>query len=158
IAGAQTGAAINVHIDPAGACGLEVIDVLVDEGFDPTRLVLSHMDEHMDYAYHLAVAETGAAVEYDTFGSEFYWGRLEREPTDLERFAGVRHLLDAGHRDRIVLGCDIWLKMGLRRYGGMGYDHLLRRVVPALRNAYDVTQDEIAAMLVDTPRRILDRP
>lgn len=158
VAAAQSGAAVNVHVDPVGAHGLEAIDVLVAEGADPARIVLSHMDEHMDLGYHRAVAEAGAVVEYDTFGSEFYWGSLQREPTDLERFAGVRYLLDRGHADRLVLGCDIWLKTGLRRYGGMGYDHLLRRVVPALRNAYGVSEADLNAMLVATPRRILDRP
>jgi phosphotriesterase-related protein len=52
----------------------------------------------------------------------------------------------------------VWLKTLLRRYGGMGYEHLFARVLPCLEHTYGVTPDDVAKMLISTPRRILDRP
>ena len=156
-AGAETRAAVNVHLDPRGTRALEVLDLLVDEGMGPERVVFSHMDEHLDREYHRAVAESGAVLEYDTFGSEFYFGELFKDPTDLERLDYVDFLLENGWGDRLVLGCDVWVKAALRAYGGMGYDHLLKRIVPAFRER-GVPERAIDAMLVETPRRILDRP
>jgi phosphotriesterase-related protein len=51
----------------------------------------------------------------------------------------------------------VWTKTQLHAYGGMGYDHLLRRIVPALRSR-GVTSSMLDAMLVDNPRRLLERP
>jgi phosphotriesterase-related protein len=156
-AGAQTGAAVNVHIDPRGEHALEVVDLLMREGMDPGRIVLSHMDEHLDAAYHLAVAETGAVIEYDTFGSEFYFGDNWKDPTDLERFEYVDLLLEHGCSGRLVFGCDVWVKAQLRTFGGTGYEHLMRRVRPALLRR-GVPEDVLEQILVATPRRLLDRP
>jgi phosphotriesterase-related protein len=156
-AGAETGAAVNIHLDPRGTRALEVLDLLVAEGMEPGRVVFSHMDEHLDEGYHREVAESGAILEYDTFGSEFYFGELFKDPTDLERFQYVRFLVENDWGDRLVLGCDVWVKAALRAYGGMGYDHLLRRCVPAFRET-GVDEATIQRMLVETPRRILDRP
>lgn len=156
-AGAETGAAVNIHLDPRGTRALEVLDVLVEEGMHPDRVVFSHMDEHLDEGYHRAVAESGAVLEYDTFGSEFYFGELFKDPTDLERLDYVRMIVKNGWADQLVLGCDVWVKAALRAYGGMGYDHLLKRIVPAF-GELGLDDATIDRMLVETPRRILDRP
>ncbi len=156
-AGAETGAAVNIHLDPRGTQALAVLDVLVSEGMRPDRVVFSHLDEHLDEGYHRAVAESGAVLEYDTFGSEFYFGELFKDPTDLERLRYVELIVENGWADQLVLGCDVWVKAALRAYGGMGYDHLLKRIVPAFREL-GLDDGTIDRMLVGTPRRILERP
>lgn len=157
-AGAQTGAAVNVHLDPRGENALDVLELLLSEGMSADRVVFSHMDEHLDRDYHLAVAESSAVLEYDTFGSEFYFGELFKDPTDEERMEYVRTLVALGYEDQLVLSSDVWVKSALRAYGGMGYDHVLKRIVPALMRSYDISERTIDAMLVHTPRRLLDRP
>jgi phosphotriesterase-related protein len=49
------------------------------------------------------------------------------------------------------------MKIQLRRYGGYGYGHLMRTIVPALR-VRGVPEAQIQQMLVENPRRLLDRP
>ena len=44
--------------------------------------------------------------------------------------------------------------MDLCKYGGNGYGHVLRTIVPWLRRE-GVTDDELVTMLVENPRRIL---
>ncbi len=40
----------------------------------------------------------------------------------------------------------------------MGYEHLLKRIVPAMRANYGFAEETIQTILVDSPRRLLDRP
>lgn len=156
-AAVATGAAVNVHQN-VGRHGLEIVDVLVREGMAPGRIVISHMDDDLDPAYQRALAQSGAVLEFDTFGHEFYPDRARRYPTDFERLDAIALLLEEGFADQIVLGCDVWTKGALRSYGGMGYEHLFKRVVPMLRTRAGAGDREVEQMLVGTPRRLLDRP
>lgn len=106
-AGVTTGVSTNIHLSPRGMDALEVLEILVGEGMRPERVIFSHMDEYLDRGYHSAVAETGAVLEYDTFGSEFYYGDLMKNPTDKERLDYVQFLVDEGHGDQLVFGCDV---------------------------------------------------
>lgn len=158
-AAARTGAAVNVHLDPHPAVrnAHASIEILLGEGVPADRIVISHMDERLDLDYHRAVAETGVVLEYDTWGSEFYWGEGLKDPTDQERMEHAAALIADGLGDRLTFGCDVWTKGHLRAYGGMGYDHLLRRIVPSLRAGFGVDDATLEQILVHTPRRLLDR-
>jgi phosphotriesterase-related protein len=157
-AGAETGTAVNVHLSWRGADGLDVVEALVAEGMAPERIILSHMDERLDREYHRAVAQTGAVLEYDTFGSDFLYGSLAtRNPSDAERIEMATWLLSEGHANQLVIACDTWAKANLKRNGGFGYEHLFRRIVPALRDIAGADEAAIRAITVETPRRLLDR-
>ncbi len=160
LAGAESGAAVNVHLSWRGADGLELVAALVEEGMPADRVILSHMDENLDRGYHDAVAETGCVIEFDTFGSEYLYSTKSRarNPTDPERLAALAHLIEIGAGDRIVIGCDIWTQGNLLRNGGCGYEHLFRRVQPALEWACGADAATVEKIMVETPRRLLDRP
>jgi phosphotriesterase-related protein len=159
-AGAESGAAVNVHLSWRGADGLDVVAALVEEGMPADRVILSHMDENLDRGYHDAVAETGCVIEFDTFGSEYLYSTKSRarNPTDPERLAALAHLIEIGAGDRIVIGCDIWTQGNLLRNGGCGYEHLFRRIQPALEWACGADAATVRKIMVETPRRLLDRP
>lgn len=159
-AGAESGAAVNVHLSWRGADGLDVVAALVEEGMPVDRVILSHMDENLDRGYHDAVAETGCVIELDTFGSEYLYSTRSRarNPTDPERLAALAHLIEIGAGDRIVIGCDIWTQGNLLRNGGCGYEHLFRRIQPALGWACGADDATVQKIMVETPRRLLDRP
>jgi phosphotriesterase-related protein len=157
-AGAETGAAVNVHLDPLGTEAFKVLDILLDEGISSDRVILSHMDERLDPMYHQAVAETGAVLEYDTFGAEAYVSDDLRHPTDSERCAQLVRMIEARYTSQLVLGCDLWAKFMLRQYGGMGYDHLLKRIVPFLKRRYGIDSETLDEILIENPRRLLERP
>ncbi|HST39450.1 MAG TPA: phosphotriesterase [Conexibacter sp.] len=158
-AGAETGAAVNVHLSFRGPSGVEVAEALIDEGMPADRIVLSHMDEQLDRGYHTACAQTGAILEYDSFGIEcFYGSPAIRTPTDRERLDEVTWLLSEGYASQLVLGCDVWTKANLRRNGGNGYEHLFKRVMPALSSYCGADEATVRQIMVDSPRRLLDRP
>jgi phosphotriesterase-related protein len=159
-AGAESGAAVNVHLSWRGADGLDVVEALVAEGMPADRVILSHMDENLDRGYHDAVAATGCVIELDTFGSEYLYSTKSRarNPTDPERLAALEHLIEIGAGDRIVIGCDIWTQGNLLRNGGCGYEHLFKRIEPALEWACGADAATVEKIMVETPRRLLDRP
>ena len=157
-AAAQTGSAVNVHMDSRGAHSVAVLKVFTDCGVDPGRCVFSHLDERLDYDYHRSVLDEGAVVEFDTWGAEFYLGTLIKSPADTDRFPLASRLIAEGWEKQLVFGCDIWTKAHLRKYGGMSYEHLLLRVKPSLIGDWGVSEESFKTILVDNPRRILDRP
>jgi phosphotriesterase-related protein len=150
-----TGLAINVHVAIFGGQATAALDILEDAGADLSRVVISHMDELPDTAYHRSVLERGAYVEFDTFGSEFYFDHDgKREASDAERIECLLRLLDEGWTKRILLSQDICIKLQLKRYGGFGYAHLLRTIVPRLRRR-GVDEGTLRTLLVENPARIL---
>ncbi|MFE2431938.1 phosphotriesterase [Streptomyces sp. NPDC059373] len=158
-AGAESGAAVNIHVSFRGHDAPTLVDTLLAEGMPADRIILSHMDEVLDRGYHKDAAQTGAVLEYDTFGTDFTYGSPEkRSPSDHERLDMVGWLLSEGHGDQLVIGCDIWTQSNLLHNGGWGYEHLFRRIAPAIRAAAGDDQAVLDRILVDTPRRLLDRP
>jgi phosphotriesterase-related protein len=160
-----TGAAISIHTELGCREGEKIVNLLTTEGVHPERIILGHMDEnlvdltpvpslaHLDY--HRRVLDLGAWVQYDTFGSENYYDSVwYPEPRDTERAAGLALLIADGYIDQLLVGQDIWLKSNLRRFGGWGFDHIIR-VVPELLRKYGMTNNQVDALLIHNPRRAL---
>jgi phosphotriesterase-related protein len=66
-------------------------------------------------------------------------------------------LIERGFEDQLVVAQDIGKKHYMRRYGGMGYDHVIERVMPRMKKFMGVSQRAIDKALVETPRRLLTR-
>lgn len=146
----RSGLAITTHavLSPVGLAQLRIFE---DEGADPARVVIGHADSYPDLAHYLAIVERGASVEFDFLGMAF---------TPVERHGEARivgllcDLLARGHLDRILLSQDVCHDAQLRRYEGEGYTYLARSFLPRLRAA-GVSEDEITALTVANPRRLL---
>ena len=154
-AAAATRAAVTVRLDPAERRGHWVLDELGAVGCRPEQVIFGNADEFLDLAYLGSLADAGATLEV-CFGNEAYYRNGYKDPTDAERLGALEELLGAGHGGRIVLGCSVWTKSQLGAFGGMGYGHLLRRIVPELARR-GVGEDELMRMLVANPARLLDR-
>ena len=157
IASRETGAAVNVH-PPRDAAGVfEAVDLFVDTGGDPERLVLSHMDRTFAGADEPSrLADRGVVVEWDFFGindAHYPYAAIDL-PHDGGRLDIIRTMIDRGHLTRVALSQDICTKSRLTRWGGHGYAHLLTNVVPMMRRR-SFAEEEIDALLVATPRRLL---
>lgn len=158
----RTGVPINIHPFMWSRAGLKALDFLKSEGVDCRRVVMSHMDEHtingkIDLERNRIAAASGAFVEYDTWGNEFYYetsGIIKKEPSDLERAASIAQLIKEGYLSQLLLSHDVWLKVCTKKYGGWGYDNILTYGVRYLNEA-GVTDEQIKTMLVDNPKRAL---
>jgi phosphotriesterase-related protein len=158
-AGARTGAAVYMHLSFRGMGGTAVLAALMEEGMPADRVVIGHLDERWDRGYHREIAQAGAVLGYDTFGSDFYYGSPAlRNPTDAERLEMVEWLLSEGFGSQLIIGADVWTQANLRRNGGNGYDHLFRRIAPAIADLADGDTTVVDTILVHNPRRLLDRP
>jgi phosphotriesterase-related protein len=154
----ETGLAVTVHCAiPYEKVGVEIVRLLSDAGADPERCILGHMSHTVhDLDYHRAAAATGACLQYDRFGADFVyesWGRYE-EPRDSTVVAGIATLVREGLEAQIMLSHDVCYRAQLRRFGGRGYAHVARHVVPALAAA-GVSEKAIVRMTVENPARII---
>jgi phosphotriesterase-related protein len=152
-----TGATINVHPGRRPESPLEVARMVGRSGGDVGRLIISHLDRTFfteDEA--LGLLDTGCIAEWDFFGieSSYYPFAPIDLPTDGQRLNLIRRLIDRGHGPRITISQDICTRTRLRRWGGYGYAHMLDNVVPMMRRK-GFGEDEIAMLLVETPRRLL---
>lgn len=157
IAATETGAAINVHPGRHPDQPQQVAEFAKALGFPTERMVISHIDRTVfDEPRLLKLAETGVTVEFDLFGQEAsYYGLSDIDmPNDATRLKLIRGLIAAGHLDRVVISHDICYRTRLASFGGHGYGHIFRNVVPMMKKR-DYDADEIEAILVRNPRRLL---
>lgn len=158
-AAAETGAAVSLHCSFRDTAGVALLGALVDLGVPADRVIVGHLDERFDLGYHREIAQSGATLAYDTFGSDFYYGSPElRNPTDAERLEMIEWLIGEGHADQLVIGSDVWTQANLHRNGGNGYDHLFRRIGPAITMLADDGGALARRVLIENPRRLLTRP
>lgn len=161
----RTGAPIIVHTYLFAKWGLRVLDILEEEGVPAERVALAHVDSVVsDIGYHEAIVERGAYVEYDLFGAEGGnddWREQDRGvrfippiPCDMEKIAGIKALCDAGHGDRILISQDICMKVSLSSYGGPGYAHIQRSVLPLMQDL-EIAPDQVQALVRANPQRFL---
>jgi phosphotriesterase-related protein len=152
---AKTGAAINIHLSIFAREGNNVLDLLENCGVAPQYVALSHLDELPDAAYHTSLARRGCFVEFDCFGSECRFDEDDcAEPTDEVRITRLLDLLEKGFEKQLLISQDICTKMQLRHYGGNGYDHVLRSIVPELLRR-GVSETTIHQILVENPANFL---
>jgi phosphotriesterase-related protein len=151
----QTGAPITVHTHPGSHSGLVVKRVLCDEeGVEPARVVLGHSGDSSDVDHLSRLAEEGFLLGMDRFG-------LNIETTFEARADTVVELCERGYADRMVLAHDAacyidWIDPNvLPMLTQWNYLHIHDDVLPYLRD-HGVTDEQIEAMLVHTPRRYFE--
>jgi phosphotriesterase-related protein len=145
IGSGATGAAVLVHAE-VGTAGHEIVDALESGGIEPERVILSHMDRNPDFELHAELAARGITLEYDTLGRTKY----HPDSTLLDLIGAM---VEAGHGERLMLGCDLGRRDYFRSYGGgPGMAYLMTTFVPRLRRRIGEAATE--AILVTTPARV----
>jgi phosphotriesterase-related protein len=153
----ETGAALMVHPGRDVTAPLAIVRELERAGAVLSRTIMCHMERTItDIAGVLELAATGVCLEYDLFGHEssFYPPLPIDMPNDAQRLAQLEVLIIKGHLKQILISQDVCTKHRLTRYGGHGYDHLLRNVVPCMRRK-GFTEEHIWKILMDNPQRLL---
>jgi phosphotriesterase-related protein len=156
---ARTGAMLSIHQvhRPGDTETLHrILDSLEAAGGDVRRTILGHMDRTgAEPDLQDSLLARGVTIEYDLFGYEQSHSNWEREPpSDRTRILDFKRLIQVGFRDQLVASQDICFKTMQVRYGGWGYAHILRRVVPGMR-ALGLSNDDVDAILVRNPARLL---
>jgi phosphotriesterase-related protein len=151
-----TGAPLMIHPGRNPRAPMDIAELVQKEGGDLRRTIMCHVCRTIaDVRAVVDLARTGIWLEYDLFGLENSYYPYQPSfdmPNDGGRMAHVLALIDAGHRDQLLLSHDIAYKTSLVRYGGYGYHHLLVNVVPRLRMK-GVDDAGLRRLLVDNPAR-----
>jgi predicted metal-dependent phosphotriesterase family hydrolase len=142
-----TGAPISTHTD-RGTMALEQIAVLREEGVDPQRVIVGHLDFALDEAYLRRVLDTGTFISFDQISKTKY-------ASDEDRAAMVKRLVDAGFADRLLLSGDLARKSYLKAYGGgPGWSYLVEEF-PILLMEAGLDAPTVRRLFVDNPARAL---
>ena len=151
-----TGASISVHPGRHPDACDEIIDLLLSAGAKPERIVLCHMDRtYPDGQGIESLLMRGVNVEWDFFGVEqsHYWMADVELPTDRQRLRQIKSL--AIHfAERLIISQDICTKTRLLKWGGHGYGHMFRNVVPLMQRM-GIDGDLIDKLTTGNPRRLL---
>ncbi len=143
---ARTGVTITTHA-ARWPVGRQQLEILLQEGADPHRIIIGHCDSNPDLEYHQELARQGCFVEFDTIrGTTEY---------DTERVADyVVSLIRAGFGRHVLLSHDVCLRSHLRIAGGCGYSYVMTDFIPYLHRL-GLNEEEIHMLIVDNPRRAL---
>lgn len=161
LAQVETGAGVQVHTYPWGQAGLEAADTLVAAGVEPRKVAICHIDVEINLEYICALLDKGVLVEFDNFGKEFYIDPAERGfaggifARDLDRVRAIKQLVERGYGKQILVTNDICLKCMLHAYGGWGYDHILRNIVPMMLDE-GINETSLWGLLKDNPQHFLE--
>jgi phosphotriesterase-related protein len=157
---AQTGTAIVVHPDSVHRTYEQIarnLDILEKAGAALDRVVISHCDDrlHVNYDSYAKLVARGCTLAFDTFGKQTYYATRARQyPSDDQRIATIVRLVGDGLAGSVTMAHDVCYKTDLTRWGGDGYSHVCRNIIPRLKQS-GVSEAAIQQMMVENPRRLL---
>ena len=158
-ASVETGAAISIHPGGHPDALLQHLNDLIEADADPARIIMGHLDV-FPYSPEVVkeIAETGATLEFDRFGSEntnFAEGGHDIAfPSDVQRIERIEQLMEWGYESQIVVAQDVCLKTDLVSHGGGGYIHILDSIIPRMRKR-GFSNENIDKILIENPKRLL---
>lgn len=156
----ETGATIFVHTWPWSINGLEIINILKEIGADLKKVVICHIDGQINIDYYKKIMESGAYVEFDMFGKDFgqiYDGKYYIAVSDIERINAIWNLININksYLKQILVATDRCLKMELTSYGGFGYAHILKNIIPLMREK-GFSSSQINYLISENPKNVLN--
>jgi len=155
----QTGAPLMIHPAFDDNITLEIVDILGEAGADLGHTVICHVNVYAFKPETLRkIADAGCYLGYEGFGNLGYphmlQGRLLEHRCDLDYLDAIAGLIADGYLDHILIAHDICFKDFLTVYGGNGYAHIIRNVMPVMR-VREFSEEQIQAIMVENPKRYL---
>ena len=150
----KLGIPIMIHTECRERRALDILKILSINGTNLEKVNICHLDSSFDYSYCEKVIKMGAYAGFDTFGQEIYFYRMHAT-TDVQRIKNLLKLIRNGYIKKVLVSCDVCIKMFLHKYGGWGYDHFLNNIVPLLKNE-GLDDEQIKNLLIDNPKNYLN--
>ncbi len=98
-ASVQTGAPIMAHSRPAANTGPRQVEILREEGVDPSKIQIAHTGDTDDLDYIEGLLDAGVWIGLDRYGLDMFLPMEKRNATTAE-------LLRRGHADRLFISQD----------------------------------------------------
>ncbi|KAL0966258.1 hypothetical protein UPYG_G00293060 [Umbra pygmaea] len=154
----ELGCPVIIHPGRNPGAPAEIVRILQEAGGDISKTVMSHLDRTIfDIGELMDFASMGSYLEYDLFGTEMlnYAYNLEVDmPSDSQRVKTLASLVQEGYEDSIVIAHDVHTKNRLTKYGGHGYSHILKNIVPKMLSR-GISQAQVDKILIGNPKRWL---
>jgi phosphotriesterase-related protein len=158
----ETGVPIITHTT-GGTMGPEQAELLIAEGANPGNIMIGHMSDNVDMAYHLSVLQQGVFDSMDRLGLQ----GIENIPMDEEKYPVIIELIKTGYNRQIMLSHDsiaYWL--GRRIFDQIPEEarwmlenshplHLFQNIIPVLKKG-GVTDEQVRIVLEDNPRSLFE--
>jgi phosphotriesterase-related protein len=157
IAQQETGGALTIHPARHEDHPWMLVEFLREHGADMSRTIIDHIDRTIfDDDRLFRLADAGVILEWDLFGQEnTYYAHSDIDmPNDGMRLRAIRRAIERGHLDQIVISHDICHTIQFSEFGGHGYAHIQKKVLPHMRKR-GYSEAEIDAIMVGNPRRLL---
>ena len=161
----KTGAPIGTHTQPADYGrtnpGIEMLDLLEEEGADPGKVMLGHVFIKPRFEQLQALCKRGAVLQVDHIGIP--WMHDSAEELDEEMAVAISRLADLGYLGQLVFSYDRFFSHGRGPVTEEEPDQDNTRVpIGYLFNSFaprlarkGFGKAELDKVLVDNPRRIL---
>jgi phosphotriesterase-related protein len=152
----ETGAPLTLHSPGDWKAKHEVLQVLLEAGANPQKIIFGHSDGFRDRDGLRALAEAGCYIQLDVFGWEDT--SLERVmpgvrfTSDAERLEIIADVAEMGFIDRVMVGQDVCQPWQYARNGGKGFSHHLENIVPRMRGL-GFTEADLHKIFVENPAR-----
>jgi phosphotriesterase-related protein len=154
-----TGVPLISHTENC-SCGHDQVDIVTGEGVPARQLLVGHSDGRDDHDYQRSIAERGAYVGFDRFGLEIF-------QSDALRMKNLKQMVDAGHRDRVMVSHDTvhCFQGGVPFLNGGDTPELLK-IVPNWRMVYlfetifpqlrqmGLSEEDLDHIVIDNPKRL----
>lgn len=146
---------LSIHISGWGRQGHEVLDIAEKEGADISHTIINHMNPSMDdLKYQTSLAQRGTFIEYDLISHNFYYPQRKVQcPCDKENAQAIKRLIDEGYINKIIISHDLYLKVMLTKFGGLGYGYILRHFISLLKSQ-GISDKQVEEILVNNPRKV----
>jgi len=142
----ETGTCMHSHTS-TGTMGIEILEILEEENFDLSRMILAHIDRFPDLWYHRKLLEKGANLIYDGPGKAKYY-------PDQLRVDLLKRLVEDGFEDQIMLSNDMGRRSHHSVYGyGPGFNWIKERFLPRLLDE-GFSQDVLDKFMIHNPARV----
>ena len=151
-AAARTGAMVSTHAPTFPTAEMQ-IDVLVQEGVAPERIVIGHTDTVKNLEYSVDLLKRGVYVEYDCMMAVKSGGQIARHELD-RRVEYIRDLVEMGYGERILLSQDVSQRSHQAAFGGPGLTFIFEEFREAAVAAGG--EPEVVEMIsTENPKRVL---
>lgn len=145
-AATKTGVCLHFHTG-VGTMGLEIIEILEDEGFDLTRAIIAHVDRNPDYWYHKKMLEKGVSLIYDGPGKAKYY-------PDSMRVDLIKKVVEDGYEKQLMLCNDMGRRSHHTVYGyGPGWQFIKQKFLKRLLEE-GISQETIDNFMIHNPARL----
>ncbi len=154
----ETGAPLSLHSGGPKGSKNETLDILLEAGANPKKVIFGHSDDLMDRDGLRALGEAGCYIQLDVFGWEDT--SLERVvpgvrfTTDAERLQIIATIAEMGFIDRVLVAQDVCQPWQHVRKGGKGFAHHLENIVPRMRRM-GLTESDLEKIFVENPASAL---